>query len=203
MSTTWNPADKTANIVLSGGNTIATNSINSSEGVRSTTSKLPASGGKWYAEFNTVRLSNGNDWVGLRTLATDETGGLVGINNTAGWNQSGAICWNAGADVLGAGDPSGSIVGLAIDLDDNLFWMRLGTGLWNNTVGADPASFTGGISALGITAALFLATRLTANSGVTHVTLNASGPFVNGPPTNFLGWDVVPPFTQTRAFITC
>lgn len=203
MSTTWNPADKTSNIVLSGSNTIATNSINSNEGVRSTTSKLPASGGKWYAEFNTVQLSNGNDHIGLFTASVGLTSTLVGTANTAGWTKGGAICWNAGADILGAPDPSGSIVGLALDLDDGLFWMRLGTGLWNNTVGADPTTGTGGITAGGITAALFLATRLTANSGAPHVTLNASGPFANGPPTNFIGWDVVPPFTQTRGMVTC
>lgn len=61
---TWNPADKGANITLSGGNLTATTSAFAWDAVRTTISK---STGKWYFEMSITANNLGFSGIGKST----------------------------------------------------------------------------------------------------------------------------------------
>jgi len=186
--TTWNPADKTADIVLSGGNLTATNSVNTADGVRSTTQKLLASGGKFYFEFPTILLSNSSDWVGLANSSWNETDGLAS-SNTIGLSQGGIFGSGGGFDVTGLPDPSGHVACFALDLVNSKIWGRLDAGIWNNSGTANPTTNVGGFNIPG-SSGWFGAVRLQANSGSPHATVNfGASAFVQAIPSGFTSWD--------------
>ena len=65
----FNPADKTANMTLTGSNLIATCSNSSNAGVRGDGSHDSASGGKFQLQFNNVTLVDSLDYVGIGIAA--------------------------------------------------------------------------------------------------------------------------------------
>lgn len=171
--TTWNGSDL-LRVSLSNGNLTFTGTSNQG-GVRSTDSKTS---GKWYYEaiINTnvasdtgVGIANGS--VAFTALASNAGGGVIAFTDFS----SGAILVNGSASGKTLGIASnGDRIDVAFDVTGQLFWARRNGGNWNGTVGADPATGTGGISFSGLGAvAMFAAgtvstgTVVTANFGAT------------------------------------
>jgi hypothetical protein len=148
---TWNPNDLLA-ITLSGGNLIAT--LSTTGGVRAYCS---VNTGKVYWECTVGTWANNNTGVGLalssaalNTVATSTLGaalvyrtGSIFINNV-----------NTGSS-LGT-RASGNIIGIAVDFDAKLIWLRVApAGTWNGSGTADPATGTGGLSLSSLTQPFF------------------------------------------------
>jgi hypothetical protein len=148
ISGEWNPADKTSDITLSSGNSIATKGgVASNHGVRSTTSH---NSGKIYVEFPTGgRFAGSNTGVGIATISANLT--TIGASAVGGLLvfSSGGAYFN-GSALTNVGNLTGGniIVSLAIDFTNQKGWFRENGGNWNNDVIANqnPATNTGGFS---------------------------------------------------------
>ena len=188
-ATTWNPADNSAGITLSGGNLVAQTSSGSNQAVRSNNSRTS---GKLYAEY-AVSNVNGVPYVGI----ADGTATLSNLANAysnavvaGGASSSGAIVRNGSFIVTGIGVAgNGDKICVAVDLGNKRFWARLNGGNWNNSGTADPASNVGGVDtssidySAGAFACLihtFTPTIVTANFGATAFSFTV--------PSGFTGW---------------
>lgn len=112
---TWNPSDKNANIVLSGGNLIATDGSDAWSGVRA---NIGVSTGKWYWEITITLLSN-DFMVGAaraaQSLSNDGTGSQAYSYYTALTSHYKVYASNVS---YGAAFATGDVVGIALDLDN-------------------------------------------------------------------------------------
>jgi len=136
--TEWNPADKSANVVLTNNNLTASVITIGDGGVRSLSSKTS---GLYYVELTWVNASGGASGFGIATagatftgahdLAADATNGCI-CYCTFG---SGDIYYNgANASVgMGAGLANGDTGCLALDMTHHTFWTRRNNGLWLNS----------------------------------------------------------------------
>lgn len=111
---TWNSADKSANIALSGGDLTATHTVTTGYvGVRSTIGK---STGKWYWEV-TIGAKGGSDAVYPSAMLS--TAAFTGPYQTGYWgylSQGYSECANVetgGKATFGVGD----VIGIALDAD--------------------------------------------------------------------------------------
>jgi|HubBroStandDraft_6_1064221.scaffolds.fasta_scaffold00056_21 hypothetical protein len=192
--TEWNPADKSANVVLTNNNLTASVITIGDGGVRSLSSKTS---GLYYVELTWVNASGGASGFGIATagatftgahdLAADATNGCI-CYCTFG---SGDIYYNgANASVgMGAGLANGDTGCLALDMTHHTFWTRRNNGLWLNSGTADPATNTGGLSVpLFSSNPAFLAVCFSGSS-LSQVTLNAGGTaYTFTPPAGFGAW---------------
>jgi len=187
-STTWNPADKSANIVLSNGNLTAAPSAGGSVSVRSIFSTTT---GKHYWEM-TVGGSGGGqiDSWGIATAAASLT--AYDFNNTATWYQSGLYTGSTTPVYSGMTTPlTNEIIAVAVDMAAQTIWWRSASanGDWNNNASADPGAGTGGYSLTAMNPSnqpLFA--YWTAGSGGDSVTANFGGSkFTGTVPTGFQG----------------
>jgi hypothetical protein len=192
--TTWNPAEKSSNIGLSGSNLIATNSSTAFfEGVRSVASH---STGKYYWEI---------------TINSDRTGHIMEIGVANGtWPLTSGSGTDLGSDNDGVGfsgvflklNSSTSfiqdfaqfdIVGIALDLTNSKLWFVTITGgvasNWNNSGTDNPATNTGGFDISTMNAGPYFAaatcktvgTNITANFGAsTYAIVAALGSVPSG-----------------------
>jgi hypothetical protein len=205
--TTWNPADKTANFELSGGNLIAQADDTGGfvvQEVRGTTSH---STGKYYFEVELTSVGNLPDlearvYIGVGDSThlfnnteppgvLDYTGAILSVTTSfTGVSQASGLAWIPNEPSLAGHYVEGAVVGCAVDLDARKIWWYL-DGIMMRT-GEDPATGTGGCP-WGATAnaAMFpyvgsqwqaiLPVITTANFGST--------PFILAPlPTGFVAW---------------
>jgi len=189
--TTWNPSDKSANIVLSNGNLTSAANTTADGAVRSTTSK---SSGKVYFEVAWTGSGGADTSCGIATSAA--------ILGSAG-NSTMGICavflngniWFNGAAPGNAGGAVGNgTVCFAVDLTNSRFWARINNGNWNNNSANNPATNVGGINIATLfpTNAAFGIT--TYNSTVPTSTVNFGGTaFGYTVPSGFAAWDPPPP----------
>jgi hypothetical protein len=145
-TTTWNPADKGANIALSGGNLIASNSTTGSDSnVRTIASQ---SSGKWYVEITASASGtlNGNFGLGV----ANSTAGLTtfpggNVNSTAFFIAGSGWFYNSAATGTSSTFTNSDIVSIALDLTNTKVWMRVNGGTWQGSAsGGDPALNTSG-----------------------------------------------------------
>lgn len=137
--TTWNPADKSANITLSSLNLVATGTAAADSNVRSTTSKAT---GKFYVEMTTTAVGTGNIGFGVSN-ATAGLDALLGGDNNA-W------CSYATNQILLNGSTQswfnyswtdGDVLAYAIDFGLKHVWeRRYRSGAWSDW---QSAGFTG------------------------------------------------------------
>jgi hypothetical protein len=194
----WDPTTA-ASVTLSGGNLVSSNTSNAavSVGVRVATA-MGKTTGKYYFEQTMTTVTGGlgaDAGVGVGTV-TSTIAGIAG-NATAGaltYYQSGATYANGVITgfSMGAG-AAGQTIGVAVDLDNRKVWFRKGAaGLWNNTVGADPATNVGGVT---LVAGTIVPWQTFGNGGTTgHVMTTNFGAsvFVGAAPSGFLaGWGEV------------
>lgn len=111
-TTTWNPSDKSANITLSGGNLVATNTALGS--VRGTVGKAS---GKWYWEV-TVSTISVEATVGIGNSSATLTNNPGADVNGWGYISQGSKTTNNSASAYGAGYSSGDVIGVALDMDN-------------------------------------------------------------------------------------
>lgn len=186
QTTTWNPADKNANVTLSNGNLTATGTT-AQAGARGTTSKLRASGGKWGLTFT---VSAGGFFVGSADSAAPLGSPIVGSGGAHSLVRvSDAIYQGVTPIAGGLGTPSGgSIIDMLYDFTALKLWTRLDGGLWNNSGTADPATGAGGITftSTGLGASLF--PYGSDNVGGLTATLNG---YAGGYPAGFRPWDAI------------
>lgn len=187
MTTTWNPADKAANITLTSTNHIASHDAGAQSGVRGTTSHNT---GKWYLEYSAI-TSGQNIHLGLGTAAEAITGGTftASVGVLAGSDTGTATIYdafNSSSNSFVTGLAS-SVIALAVDLGTNKFWMRKGSGSWFGTTTGDPVAETNGVDISGRAAALF---PFLALQDLGAVTINCGdSAFAQSVPSGYVGWD--------------
>lgn len=110
---TWNSADKSPDVTLSGGNLTIDSASASNEGVRATIGK---SSGKWYWEVTIVDRDFG--YVGVAAASETLDNRYIG-QGANGWSyRSDAVKLNnASATAYGATFVDGDVIGVALDLD--------------------------------------------------------------------------------------
>jgi hypothetical protein len=191
--TTWNTADKTSNVSLSGGNLIATIGDEDFAGMRTVASY---SSGKKYAEIMIAR--DGGDtnsiMVGFSNASQSLTSSLGSINNDSlAWYRQGQVVLAASTlDTISAYTADDAILCLAIDFDNEKFWARPSTDAnWNDDVLANqnPATNTGGISFSTIDAGPYFLTMVVYSQGGDVYTLNTGASSYAGVrPAGFTNW---------------
>ena len=173
---TWNPAHAAASAQFSNSDLTVTATLDTAAAVYGTIGKTT---GKYYWE---VTFNNPNSTtsagVGIGQV-TNATNVYVGSANTAfGWYHStgsGTIWTNNVAQSpnwADFGNANGTLVCLALDLDNKKIWGRIGSGgNWNNDVigNQNPATNTGGFA---LPSALYAAALYPACS-LAHVTTAA------------------------------
>jgi hypothetical protein len=140
-NTTWSTTDKSASVTISGGNLIATATAGA-QGGRAADRLLT---GKFYWEITLGTWSGGNSSVGCGNL-----GMLFGVAqplNALAMNKAGNIYINGLGSTFGLGATvAGNVICIALDLTNQLAWMRLGAaGNWNGVAAHNPATSAGGI----------------------------------------------------------
>ncbi len=107
-NTTWNPADKTANLNLTGSNLIATaTAIN--QGARSAAG---VSSGQWYFEMTITNIGLS---VGLGIGNINKTLGLLGGANSILWESSTALIYTQSGNFTAGTFTTGDIIGIFYD----------------------------------------------------------------------------------------
>jgi hypothetical protein len=139
-TTTWNPADKTSiNLVLSNGDLTASETVGTSEAVRSTTG---VSSGKHYWEIE-LDLLESNDAHGIRVTG-DAIGTAVTSGTTCSLRADGTLFASGGASSAGGNAPASYVTGdvlmFALDMDNGKLWIGK-NGAWPGST--NPATNTG------------------------------------------------------------
>jgi hypothetical protein len=141
--TAWNPADKTADCVLSNGNLSARSNQFGNQCARSV---YGTATGKYYWEYTFVDA--GNSACGIATLAAPLIG--IGVGGAAGVSyvvRSGTVYVGTSNLLALPSFSAGNVACMALDLTAQLIWFRNGAaGQWNNSGTANPATGTGGLA---------------------------------------------------------
>lgn len=188
--TTWDPANISANLALSGGNLVATKSgaIASAH----TRSLASHSTGKYYceitatskgttAETDAVGVMNGSE-VFTQFLGHTATGNL-----SIGYYDDGAVLLNNVSVVAMNTWTTGDVISMAVDIGASRIWFRKNAGLWNNNAGADPAAGTNGINISAITGALYAGNELEKSGDIGTANFGASA-YAQSVPSGFGNW---------------
>jgi len=187
--TTWNPSDKSANITLSGGNLTVTCTSNVDGGVRSTISK---STGKVYFEYicTTFNATGGDTGCGIATSSAVLTSiGAVGVGGVITFPSGNTYFNGTNRFSLGIIN-NGNILCVAIDITNNLYWIRNGTGNWNGSSTANPATGTGGLDVSGLFSTNAVFACICENSTLANISVNfGATAFVQTVPSGFAAWD--------------
>lgn len=199
--TTWDPANKNANVALSGGNLTATqNSATSTwAGVRSTTSY---DSGQVYYELTITAYDGVN---GIITGVADSSWPVATNGNYPGIDahSTGAAVGFTGWYYIGAtnsGQPGTTafalsrVMGFAVDLNRGLIWVKdITAGAnWNNDAAADPVVGTRG-AAIATLNDVFIAFSGDRNTTSDALLMNAGATSFTGTiPSGYSAWDVGP-----------
>jgi hypothetical protein len=186
--TTFNPADRSANVALSNGNLTVQGTTTADGGVRSTTSKAT---GKLYFEVAwSSNLGGGDTGCGIATPGAVLSSIGVSAVNAALIFVSGNIYINgANVGTLTPGAPPFTIC-TAIDLVNSNIWFRSGSGLWNGSGAANPATNVGGfsISALFPTNPAYAVMAVSGNTTPTYTGNFGALAFAQAVPAGFSAW---------------
>jgi hypothetical protein len=155
-NTIWNAADVSTFgstpptwPTLSNGNLTVQSGAGNPQIIRSTAA---SPGGKVYFEFVLNTINSSSDSVGL-------INGAAVLNSVAGSYSGDFIRVQAAGDIIissssvggvGSAITAGQTVCVAVDWIAKRFWARIGSGNWNNSGTANPATNTGGIDISGI-----------------------------------------------------
>lgn len=172
---TWNPSDKDADIVLSGGNLVASNANGNSGSVRSTIGK---NSGKWYWEITLTAIDNSSWGIGVgnssATLASYPAFDANGWGYWFGVNPDEKLTNDILSSYGSANAVNGNIVGILLNMDAGEISFRL----QNVDVGVAFTGLTGTIYAMvGNNNALFTAT---ANFGASAFTYSVPSGYNSG-----------------------
>lgn len=150
---TWNPADKSAGIVLSGGNlTATTTSFDGVRGVKGYGS------GKYYFEYKvTSAWGSSSTGVGLCLASHSLPQTYSAPAGTAMVFGSGSLFVNGATPGPNLGiRAANDVIGIAVDITSGLLWFRVSpSGQWNGSGTPNPATGTGGFSLSGMPGTLY------------------------------------------------
>lgn len=178
---TWNPADKSASLTLSGGNLTVTYTAAGS-GWNSARATIGKAAGKWYWEVA----------ITAQTAATD-----VGVGNSSatlssyvgsdanGWGYVGSTGQKANSGSLaayGASFGAGATIMVALDMDNGKVWFGK-NGTWQAS--GDPAAGTNA-AYTGLTGTIYPMMGQFTQNDVATTNFGASA-FTYTPPTGFSG----------------
>lgn len=200
-ATVWNSADKSGSITLSSGDTVATCTSSTSQGVRATSSKDSSLGGKFVIGFRSVVLGispDPFDWVGVWQI-TETLGVANGNLKQVILTQEGKTYSGDGGSTSDQHADFSSITGthdwdLALDFDNMKFWFREDGGAWQNS--GDPATNTNGRDIIA-GAVFYPACRLTQNGSTATIQ-----PVPTSLPSGFSPWDNTGDANATGSTIT-
>jgi SPRY domain len=190
---TWNPADKGADIVLSGGNLSVTGSGGVTNAVRAT---LARSTGKFFFEFTLTNpgSSSGAAVIGFANAAASIAAQIGTSDASAGLVSEGAVAFGATgsasftiANAISQTWVAGDVVQVAIDLTAGKIWFgRNGTYLTGSpSAGTLPAvTFASGL----VLFPAFASSSTTLGTGTANF---GATPFSSIPPAGFRPWNVL------------
>lgn len=194
MATVWNPADKTANMLLSNSNHTGTlNGITfTNEGVRATGVTHDFGSGKFYLEFSSILSGSGAGRYGVANF----TDALASGGSGMGVDPGAVLHGGSVTSSISAGSPDGHTLGIAMDFVNEFIWVTYdGTTWFGGTTGAtpDPASTTNGLS-ISTAVGPFIPWLWEQSFAAGHATLNCGdNAFVHTVPAGFVGWDAPTP----------
>lgn len=189
-TTTFNPADKGANVSLDATNLIVTNSVGTVGNVRSIASY---STGKYYCEIligtNSVAYAHG---LGIGNSSASLTAGIGSPDtNSSGYynGDNNVYVANNGGTSIGGSFTVGDVVSMAVDMGNSTIWFRINGGNWNGNVTFDPATNTGGVSLSTVSKPWFAITTVVKNAstGVSTFNFGASA-YSFAAPSGFGNW---------------
>ncbi len=179
---TWNPADKSAGITLSGGDLTAAYGGGGTVGVRATQTRT----GKRYFEALVV-FSGSSESIGLANLSAVLTANVGSNANAGGYLANGNFGQPEGGYSGAASFTTGNVVQICYDPVAQRMWLGV-----NNVFGGDPVAGTGGNSTavggtMGTTLVPFFQGTFGSSGTMTLRCLAAS--FSYTPPSGFSAWD--------------
>lgn len=191
---TFNSADKSTSITLSGSDLIATKNAGGWGGVCATLSR---SAGKRYFEI-TLNVTETAEQFGFmpagHTVADASFDGAgaddaiaygIGLDSRAGLIEQLNFTLPGGLNAYSC--PAGTVVGVAVDLDGFKIWWSLDGSFAAVKTGSDPAAGTNPHATWG-TSRTMLPT-FWGFGATSKGTLAASGTFVTSPPSGFVAWN--------------
>lgn len=198
-NTTWDPANKGTHATLSNGNLTVTGDLTNNWGlVLSTTSK---SSGKFMIEFTIANWASvGNDFPMMIGAGTSS----ANLNNFGGaTSASFGYSLNAGRTYINgsvtstkaiSGWANSDVADIAIDFDNQTFWVRRNGGNWFADASANPSTNTNGVSFSTVSAGAKFAI-IAFNTGGIGTASTATTDFSTTPsfsvPSGFQMWDPV------------
>lgn len=149
MGTTWNPADKNAQFLLSGGNLIASDTASGATWVDGRATDSHATG-KWYFEITVTANGGGSNGQ----VAFGVGNGAAALTGPPGSDPGGACYYplsgltfiGGGTGTIQADSTNGHVGQVAVDLGAKLIWWKINVSNWNNNGSANPATGVGGLS---------------------------------------------------------
>lgn len=192
MSTTLNPTDTTLNgaVVSNSNRTVNRTTGTSLAHVHS----VDAITGKvyWQAVLD-AKGSNAFFRVGFAIAGGPTTNDLGATADGVGWETGGAVTanYNSNFTPIGTavtwGSATGQVLSIAVDVPNKLCWFRLGSGNWNNSGTANPATGAGGFSwaSSGVTAGALYACLQLYNPTDQYTCNFATASWTIGAPSGF------------------
>jgi hypothetical protein len=104
-----------------------------------------------------------------------------------GIEGSNLIAYPNVTDPIGQFAAAGTVVRIAYDADNALFWLKLGNGMWNDSPTANPATGVGGLSAAGLDGPGFVGVTLRPVTGA-GVRIRMPGDPGYSLPSGFAEW---------------
>jgi hypothetical protein len=139
VGTTWDAASANSKIVLSIGNTTATNTTTVNTQWHSC--RAAATGTKHYWEINVLASSDGMIGVGTSAFLWATDNHWIGENTlSAGYRQDGSVNYNGGGVVSISTYAAGAVIGVAYDQASGKLWFA-NNGTWQNS--GNPSAGTG------------------------------------------------------------
>lgn len=186
QTTTWSTTDKTAGITLSNGNLTATNTTGANQVVYATRSH---SSGKRVFAFDPTVISGSTSYqVGILRNAIGAPS--FGITHAAFNSVIRYVTTSTALTVAASYTSAASEVMIAVDIDNFLFWVRVGAGSWNNNnpAGADPATGTGGRDFTAAGAGSYFPAFMSNNTTCELILNVGNTAFTNAIPSGFSAW---------------
>ncbi|TCR67890.1 hypothetical protein [Rhizobium sp. BK376] len=188
---------KSPNLTLSDGNLVATSTNASYAAVLGSNSQ---SSGKFYFEFQNVRITDSNSGIGLGTAGTNFASYLGSNAQSVGLEPNGGVWFNGHQIGTASAVPVGATVSIALDVTNKLIWFQTNSGLWNNSSAANPATGVGGFSVSGIgSSVLYPAAIWREALGTTQIAMTSAS-WISVAPSGFGPW--APPSTPTAVNVS-
>lgn len=186
--TSWNPADKHADLTLSNGELTVTN-VSVPTAFKSLRAIASSSTAKTYFEC-TLDVSGGpgGDVVGIGNASASLAGFTGGNVNSCGLAGSNSVYLNNSPIAIVGSYLQGDTISIAVDLTAKLIWFRVNAGNWNNSGAADPATGVNGIDIAAIAAGPYFPMS-TAYTSADAWTANFGGTaYAQSVPAGFVNW---------------